>query len=73
MIVGWCLLVFNVGYLYLSVVPMVFLCSVANVLLICFECLLFSYLHINSHQTLLFLANSMILLTKFNEFTGQFQ
>ena len=48
MIVGWCLLVFNVGHLYLSVVPMVFLCSVANVLLICFERLLFSYLHADS-------------------------
>lgn len=48
MIVGWCLLVFNVGHLYLSVVPMVFLCSVANVLLICYERLLFSYLHADS-------------------------
>ena len=67
MIVGWCLLVFNVGHLYLSVVPMVFLCSVANVLLICLERLLFSYLHADS------LYSDVAYLSKFNEFTGQFQ
>ena len=67
MIVGWCLLVFNVGHLYLSVVPMVFLSSVANVLLICFECLLFSYLHINS------LCSDVAFLSKFNDFADQIQ
>ena len=67
MIVGWCLLVFNVGHLYLSAVPMVFLCSVANVLLICFECLLFSYLHINS------LCSDVAFLSKFNDFADQIQ
>ncbi len=67
MIVGWCLLVFNVGHLYLSVVPMVFLCSVANVLLICFERLLFSYLYADS------LCSDVAYLSKFNEFTDQIQ
>lgn len=67
MIVGWCLLVFNVGHLYFSVVPMVFLCSVANVLLICFERLLFSYLHAGS------LCSDVAYLSKFNEFTDQIQ
>ena len=67
MIVGWCLLVFNVGHLYLSVVPMVFLCSVANVLLICLERLLFSYLHINS------LCSDVAYFSKFNDFADQIQ
>ena len=67
MIVGWCLLVFNVGYLYLSVVPMAFLCSVANVLSICLERLLFSYLHINS------LCSDFAFLSKFNDFADQIQ
>ena len=67
MIVGWCLLVFNVGHLYLSVVPMAFLCSVANVLLICFERLLFSYLHADG------LYSDVAFLSKFNEFTDQIQ
>lgn len=67
MIVGWCLLVFNVGHLYLSVVPMVFLCSVANVLSICLERLLFSYLHINS------LCSDVAYLSKFNDFADQIQ
>ena len=67
MIVGWCLLVFNVGHLYLSVVPMMFLCSVANVLLICLERLLFSYLHINS------LCSDVAYLSKFNDFADQIQ
>ena len=67
MIVGWCLLVFNVGHLYLSVVPMVFLCSVANVLLICLERLLFNYLHADS------LYSDVAYLSKFNEFTDQIQ
>ena len=67
MIVGWCLLVFNVGYLCLSVVPMAFLCSVANVLLICLERLLFSYLHINS------LCSDVAFLSKFNDFADQIQ
>ena len=67
MIVGWCLLVFNVGHLYLSVVPMVFLCSVANVLLICFERLLFSHLHIDSQ------CSNVVYLSNFNEFTDQIQ
>lgn len=67
MIVGWRLLVFNVGHLYLSVVPIVFLCSVANVLLICYERLLFSYLHAGS------LYSDVAYLSKFNEFTDQIQ
>lgn len=67
MIVGWCLLVFNACHLYLSVVPMVFLCSVANVLLICIERLLFSYLHAGS------LCSDVAYLSKFNEFTDQIQ
>ena len=67
MIVGWCLLVFNVGYLYLSVVPMVFLCSVANVLLICLECLLFSHLHAGG------LYSDVAYLSKFNDFADQIQ
>lgn len=67
MIVGWCLLVFNVGYLYLSVVPMVFLCSVANVLSICLERLLFSYLHAGS------LYSDVAFLSKFNDFADQIQ
>ena len=67
MIVSWCLLVFNVGNLYLSVVPMVFLCSVANDFLICLERLLFSYLHIDSQ------CSNVVFLSKFNEFTDQIQ
>lgn len=67
MIVGWCLLVFNVGHLYLSVVPMGFLCSVANDLLICLERLLFSHLHIDSQ------CSNVVYLSKFNEFTDQIQ
>lgn len=67
MIVGWCLLVFNVCHLYLSVVPMVFLCSVVDDLLICLERLLFSHLHIDSQ------CSNVVCLSKFNEFTDQIQ
>lgn len=67
MIVSWCLLVFHVGNLPLSVVPMVFLCSVANVLLLCFERLLFSHLHIDS------LCSDVVCLGNFNEFADQTQ
>ena len=67
MIVSWCLLVFNVGILYLSVVPMVFLCSVVDDLLICLERLFFSYLHIYSQ------CSNVVFLSKFNEFTDQIQ